>query len=46
MGFFTACFLTSPISMYFIVRSQRLNPVEKIIAALGVPPAWTFFLLR
>jgi hypothetical protein len=33
--FITACFLTSPISIYFIVRSSRLNIYEKLLALSG-----------
>ena len=33
--YFTACFLTSPFSLYFIVKNTRLNIVEKILAASG-----------
>jgi hypothetical protein len=33
--YFTACFLTSPFSIYFVVRSSRLGPAEKIVAVLG-----------
>ncbi len=33
--YFTACFLTSPFSLYFIVKNTRLNIVEKIFALSG-----------
>lgn len=33
--FLTACFLTSPFSLYFILRSARLSKIEKIIAFSG-----------
>jgi hypothetical protein len=33
--FITACFLTSPISIYFVVRSPRLNIFEKLLALSG-----------
>lgn len=33
--YLTACFLTSPFSIYFIVKSARLNMMEKIFAVSG-----------
>ncbi len=33
--FLTACFLTSPLSLYFILRTKRLGRIEKIIAFSG-----------
>ena len=33
--YFTACFLTSPFSIYFIIKSKRLNWPAKILAASG-----------
>jgi len=33
--FLTACFLTSPLSIYFIATSRRLGRLEKILAASG-----------
>lgn len=33
--FITACFLTSPISIYAVIRTDRLNLFEKISAASG-----------
>jgi hypothetical protein len=33
--YITACFLTSPLSIYFIVKGNRLNIFEKSFAALG-----------
>jgi hypothetical protein len=33
--YFTACFLTSPVSIYFLINSKRLSVMEKIIAASG-----------
>jgi hypothetical protein len=33
--YFTACFLTSPLSLYFIITTSRLNRIEKAIAASG-----------
>jgi hypothetical protein len=33
--YMTACFLTSPLSLYVIVRSDRLNVIEKAAAASG-----------
>jgi hypothetical protein len=33
--YITACFLTSPFSIYFILRSRRLARVEKLFASSG-----------
>ena len=33
--YFTACFLTSPLSIYFIFRSDRLSAAEKILTLSG-----------
>ncbi len=33
--YITACFLTSPLSIYFIFRTERLNAFEKIFALSG-----------
>jgi len=33
--FFTACFLTSPFSLYGIIKTKRLNNIEKAIAFSG-----------
>lgn len=33
--FITACFLTSPLSIWFVVTSKRLNRVEKIFTLCG-----------
>jgi hypothetical protein len=33
--FITACFLTSPVSIYFVVTSPRLNIFEKLFALSG-----------
>jgi hypothetical protein len=33
--YITACFLTSPLSIYFIFKGNRLNYIEKGLAALG-----------
>lgn len=33
--YITACFLTSPLSIYFVFRCNRLNILEKSFAALG-----------
>ncbi len=33
--YITACFLTSPLSIYFIARSARLNTFEKVLAISG-----------
>lgn len=30
-----ACFLTSPLSLYFIIKSDRLNSIEKVLAFSG-----------
>jgi hypothetical protein len=33
--YLTACFITSPLSIYFVVNSNRLTVFEKIFALLG-----------
>jgi hypothetical protein len=33
--YLTACFLTSPLSLYFILTTKRLNKVEKALAFSG-----------
>jgi len=33
--YITACFLTSPLSLYFIINTRRLNTLEKILAFCG-----------
>lgn len=33
--YLTACFLTSPLSLWFIIKSKRLSDVEKTLAASG-----------
>jgi len=33
--YLTACFLTSPLSLYFVIRTSRLNHFEKALAASG-----------
>jgi len=33
--FITACFLTSPLSLYFIVKTDRLGPLGKILTFSG-----------
>jgi hypothetical protein len=33
--YFTACFLTSPLSIYFIFANDRLNMSEKVLALSG-----------
>jgi len=33
--FLTACFLTSPLSLYAVIKTDRLNVAEKIIAFTG-----------
>ncbi|MBI5410118.1 MAG: hypothetical protein HZA14_12190 [Nitrospirae bacterium] len=30
-----ACFLTSPLSLYFILKTDRLNKLEKVLAFSG-----------
>jgi hypothetical protein len=34
--FITACFLTSPLSLYFVITSRRLSRMEKVFASSGV----------
>jgi hypothetical protein len=33
--YLTACFLTSPLSSYFVLKSRRLNLFEKLVAFSG-----------
>ncbi len=33
--YLTACLLTSPLSLYFIIKSDRLNSIEKVLAFSG-----------
>lgn len=33
--YITACFLTSPLSLYFIIKTAALNTTEKLIAFSG-----------
>ena len=33
--FVTACFLTSPLSIYFILKDKRLTVAEKILTVSG-----------
>jgi hypothetical protein len=33
--YITACFLTSPLSLYFIIKTKRLNFPEKLLAFCG-----------
>lgn len=44
--YFTACFLTSPFSLYFIVKNTRLNIVEKIFAVSGCSLWFAFYVAR
>lgn len=43
--YMTAFFLTSPLSIYCILRTDRLTPVEKWVAASGCL-LWAFVVLR
>ena len=42
--YLTACFLTSPFSIYFILKSKRLSWPEKILAASGCL-IWAYIFL-
>jgi hypothetical protein len=33
--YLTACFLTSPLSLYFLIKTDKLNIFEKILAFSG-----------
>jgi hypothetical protein len=33
--YITACFLTSPLSLYFILKTEKLNLTEKVLAFSG-----------
>jgi len=39
--YITACFLTSPFSLYSIIKNDRLNTIEKVFAFSGCF-AWLF----
>jgi hypothetical protein len=42
--YITACFLTSPLSIYFIAKTNRLDLLEKFLAASGCL-IWAYLLL-
>jgi hypothetical protein len=42
--YLTACFLTSPFSIYLIFRNSRLNIIEKIVASSGCLLWLAFYL--
>ena len=46
--YITACFLTSPVSIYFIFTNDRLSIFEKVLALSGclIWPAFYFLRLR
>ena len=44
--YLTACFLTSPVSIYFVVKDSRLNSIEKILAVSGCALWLVVFLWR
>jgi hypothetical protein len=44
--YLTACFLTSPFSIYFIVKDSQLNIFEKISAISGCCFWFAFYLLQ
>lgn len=44
--YLTACFLTSPFSIYFIVNDSRLTLFEKIMGISGCGLWFTFYLVR
>ena len=33
--YITACFLTSPLSLYAIITTSRMNKIEKVMASSG-----------
>ncbi len=43
--YFTACFLTSPFSIYFIIKDGRMNIFEKILAVSGCSLWFVFYLV-
>jgi len=43
--YFTACFLTSPLSIYFIFTNDRLRPFEKVLALSGCLFWFAFYFL-
>lgn len=42
--YMTACFLTSPLSVYFVIRNNRLTPWEKVLTLSGCM-LWVSFYL-
>ncbi len=44
--YLTACFLTSPLSIYFVGKTDRLNRPEKLLALSGCLFWAAFYLLR
>ncbi len=33
--YITACFLTSPLSVWFVLKNKQLNPIEKALTLSG-----------
>jgi hypothetical protein len=44
--YLTACFVTSPLSIYFVLKSNRLNYIEKIVGVSGCCLWAAFYFLR
>ncbi len=44
--YITACFLTSPLSIYFVVKTHRLTLFEKILAISGCCFWFAIYLMR
>jgi len=43
--YITACFLISPLSVYFVLKYRRLSPVEKVLTLSGCL-LWLWLYLR
>jgi len=44
--YLTACFVTSPLSIYFVLKNNRLNYIEKIVGVSGCCLWAVFYFLR
>jgi hypothetical protein len=44
--YLTACFLTSPFSIYFVVKDRQLTIIEKLAAVSGCCLWLAFYLLE
>ena len=44
--YLTACFATSPLSIYFVLKNRRLNVIEKAVGISGCCLWAAFYFLR